>query len=143
VRVVLGHREKRRGARRGAVENGGALPLYRGRGGGRRQMIKMEKWPVINRSETTQFKWGLVRRVKSRGWGNGQRMRCRARGSGSTAGEARAALAGAESRQWRCSSILGGRRKKSQGWAMWAERPNKPAGRLDQNLKRNSFLNKN
>jgi hypothetical protein len=30
VRVTHGHGEKRRRAGRGAVENGGALPLYRG-----------------------------------------------------------------------------------------------------------------
>jgi hypothetical protein len=33
VRVVLGHGEKRRRARRGVVEDDRALPLYRGRGG--------------------------------------------------------------------------------------------------------------
>jgi hypothetical protein len=34
VRTALGHGEKRRGVRRGAVEGGEALPLYWGRGGG-------------------------------------------------------------------------------------------------------------
>jgi hypothetical protein len=32
VRMALGRREKRRGAGRGAVEGGGALPLYRAEG---------------------------------------------------------------------------------------------------------------
>jgi hypothetical protein len=47
VRVVLGHGGKRRRAGRGAVENGGPLPLYRGRGVGRRPVIKTKKWPVF------------------------------------------------------------------------------------------------
>jgi hypothetical protein len=34
VRAALGHGESSRRARRGAMEDDGALPLYRGRGGG-------------------------------------------------------------------------------------------------------------
>jgi hypothetical protein len=34
VQAALGHGQKRRGAGRGAVEGGEALPLYRVRGGG-------------------------------------------------------------------------------------------------------------
>jgi hypothetical protein len=52
VWVVLGRGEKRRRAGRGAVEYDWALRLYRGRGGGRRPVIKMKKWPVINGDET-------------------------------------------------------------------------------------------
>jgi hypothetical protein len=52
VRAVLGCKEKRSRAGRGAVENGGPLPLYRGRGGVRRPVIRLEKWPVINGGET-------------------------------------------------------------------------------------------
>jgi hypothetical protein len=43
VWAVIGCREKRRRVGRGAMENGRALPLYRARGGGRWQVIKMEK----------------------------------------------------------------------------------------------------
>jgi hypothetical protein len=43
VRVALGCGENRRRAGRGTMENSGALPLYRGRGGGRRTVIKTEK----------------------------------------------------------------------------------------------------
>jgi hypothetical protein len=50
VRVALGCGENRRRAGRGTMENGGALPLYRGRGGGLRPVIKMEKQLMI--------KWG-------------------------------------------------------------------------------------
>jgi hypothetical protein len=50
VRAAHGRGKKRRRAGRGVVENGGALPLYGGRGGGRRLVIKMEKQPMI--------KWG-------------------------------------------------------------------------------------
>jgi hypothetical protein len=48
---------ERRDEERGEVQwrTAGALPLYRGRGGGLRLMIKMEKWPMINGDETTQF----------------------------------------------------------------------------------------
>jgi hypothetical protein len=40
VWVVLGLRKKRRRERRGAVEGGFALPLYRGQGGGDGQGFK-------------------------------------------------------------------------------------------------------
>jgi hypothetical protein len=40
VRAMLGLRKKRRRAGRGAVEGGGALPLYRGRGGGGGQGLR-------------------------------------------------------------------------------------------------------
>jgi hypothetical protein len=49
---VLGCKEKRSRAGRGVVENGGPLPLYRGQGGVRRPVIRLEKWPVINGGET-------------------------------------------------------------------------------------------
>jgi hypothetical protein len=40
VQEVLGLRKKRRRVERGAVEAGGALPLYRGRGGGGGQGLR-------------------------------------------------------------------------------------------------------
>jgi hypothetical protein len=66
--------------------------------------------------------------MKRGGGGNSRRIWCGDRGSGSMAGEAGAALDGG-----------GG---TPLFWA-WAERPNRPAGRLGRNLKRNSFWNKN
>jgi hypothetical protein len=48
--------EKRRGVGRGAVENGGALPLYRGQRGGRRLVIKMAKRPVLMGTKWLAFK---------------------------------------------------------------------------------------
>jgi hypothetical protein len=50
VQVVLGCGENRRRAGRGTMENSGALPLYRGRGGGR--------WPVIKTEKRAMIKWG-------------------------------------------------------------------------------------
>jgi hypothetical protein len=56
VRVVHGHAEKRKRAGRGAVENGGALHIYRGRGVGRRLVIKMEKLPTLMGMKWLAFK---------------------------------------------------------------------------------------
>jgi hypothetical protein len=55
VWAALEHGEKRRGMERGAVENGRALPLYKGRRGGHRPLIKMKKRSLINGDETSQF----------------------------------------------------------------------------------------
>jgi hypothetical protein len=41
---------------RSVVENSGALSLYRGRGGGRRLVIKMEKWPALMGMKWLAFK---------------------------------------------------------------------------------------
>jgi hypothetical protein len=60
VRVALGRREKRVRAGRGAVENDEALSLCRGPGGGGGGVlwlvVKIKKWPMINRVQMTQFK---------------------------------------------------------------------------------------
>jgi hypothetical protein len=56
VWAALGCREKRRREGRGVVENGGALPLYRGRAGVRRLVIKMEKWPALMGMKWLTFK---------------------------------------------------------------------------------------
>jgi hypothetical protein len=55
--VVLsggGARAQREGkeSRRGVVEDGRALPFYRGRGGGR-PVVKAEEWPALMGDETT------------------------------------------------------------------------------------------
>jgi hypothetical protein len=84
--------------------------------------------------------------MKRGGGGNGQQKRCGARGIYSMAGKVGAALEGGGSRWWGRSFVSGGRRKKKSVWAKWAERLNRPAGRLGRlgrNLKRNSFWNKN
>jgi hypothetical protein len=54
--AALRRGEKRRRAGRGAVENGGALPLYRGQGGGWRLVIKTEKWSALMGTKWLPFK---------------------------------------------------------------------------------------
>jgi hypothetical protein len=56
VRAVLGHGEKRRRVGRGAVDDGRALPLYRGREVGRWPVVKMEKWSTLMGTEWLMFK---------------------------------------------------------------------------------------
>jgi hypothetical protein len=85
VRAVLERGEKRRRTGSGAVEDGGALPLYRGRGG---VVAKREERPTLLGMKWLSFKWRLLRGTKRGGGGNEHGMRCRARGSDSMVGEA-------------------------------------------------------
>jgi hypothetical protein len=93
--AVLEYGEKRRRAGRGVVEDGGALPLYRGLGGRwQRSVVKIEKRPMLMGMKRLTFKWHLLHGRKRGGGGNGRGMRCGAQGSNSMAGQAGAALEG-------------------------------------------------
>jgi hypothetical protein len=75
VHSALGHGEKRRRAGRGAVENGGALPLYRGRGGGWWPVIKAEEWLALIGMKRLTLNWHFTPWVEGGGRGNGRGMR--------------------------------------------------------------------
>jgi hypothetical protein len=58
VRMVLGHGKKRMTPGGFAVEDGGALPFYRGRGGlGQRSVDKVKEWPVLMGMKWLPLNW--------------------------------------------------------------------------------------
>jgi hypothetical protein len=95
--MVLWHGKKRMTPGGFAVEDGGALPFYRGRGGlGQRSVDKVKEWPVLMGMKWLPLNW--------RG------MQCGARGSAPMASEAGAVLEGGGGG----SLLRCGRRKKGR-----------------------------
>jgi hypothetical protein len=131
--------ETREGVGRGAIEDGGALPLYKVEGEGRQPVVKMEKWPALMEMNQLMFKWCLLSGMKRGGRGNGRGMLYGARGSDSMAGRGRGGT-----RRWLepvveafpCFGAEGGRRGRV---GQKAEHDGRVAGPTGSEVEKNPF----